>query len=572
MDIRARLRGVPPWLPIALLIIVGLVCIGTPLGALKPTPASLMSVGLGFVAGTALRVQRRCVGPVIGWYAGWQLLVPLLLGRPVPAVVTAVLIGTITVVALTLAGRAIGLRRLAEPADVLRLTLLALLAAVILPLLAAIGAQQLGIDTDVAGNLAQAMLAGAAGVVVGGGFALTFRVRRPGHVTGPRVLESVGLVVVAVLLLVGVTTYQAHSIAGSGPLIVLIVALGWAAMRFGPRISAALVAVSALWIATITVRGWGVFADTERSRIDALLSAQGYIVVTSIGILTLAVHVQRIRTQDAEAGRSAEILYNALDGAAAQMFLKRYDRATDRFVYFDVNDALAATLDLTPADFLGRASEDLYEEDLARRFREQDDEILRTGTRLRFDTTWVVRGNVTSNMTTMFPLRDAAGEVIGVGGVSLDRTEEIHREQMLQLVFNRSPVPTARLQWLGDGLGDVIEVNPAFADLLGVAAQDIEGRPLSDVVSTTELSGATLPTRGTDQREVRLRRRDGVELTVLVTGTLVGDDEPGQEPFLLIIVQDVTDTRAAEAGLVHRATHDPLTDLLNRQALGSDCR
>ncbi len=81
-----------------------------------------------------------------------------------------------------------------------------------------------------------------------------------------------------------------------------------------------------------------------------------------------------------------------------------------------------------------------------------------------------------------------------------------------------------------------------------------------------ELPGPTAFIDGTAQHEVHVRRHDGVELTVQVTSSLVDADEAG-DPFVIALVQDITDARAAEAGLVHRATHDPLTDLFNRQAL-----
>jgi diguanylate cyclase (GGDEF)-like protein/PAS domain S-box-containing protein len=548
----------------ALIGIPVVVAVGTQVGIVRPSPLSLLALSLGFITGITLRLGRHRLVWIMLWYALWSPILHLLFQFPLVVSLVTTVVAIFAMTLLAFAGWGMGLRRLAEPTDVIRLAGVAALAAVLVPSLAGLAAAQFQIAPTFTPSGIRSMLAAAAGIIVAGSLPLTYqrpRSWRPSR----RTLELAGLIAVTATLAWAVSRNDAQSSLGSTPLFLLLLALGWAAVRFGPFVTSALLNGIAVWMAVITVRDIGLFAESG-DPIQALIIAQSYLLVAGLGVLMLAVYAQRVRMQDIEAVQSAEILYSALDGAGAQLFLKRYDPDADRFVYTDANDGLAATLGLRPTDIVGRAAEDLYEPDLARRFREQDEQVLSTGKRLRFDNVLSVDGRATAHMTTLFPLRDEHGEVIGVGGVSMDRTEEIRRERLLQLMFTHSPVPTARLRWHGTHYGRLLEVNEAFGRLLNLPPEQLVEHHLTDVVTFLEMPGPPTFTDGTAQHEVQVRRHDGVELTVQVTSSLVGTDEEGA-PFVIALVQDVTEARAAEAGLVHRATHDPLTDLYNRQAL-----
>ncbi len=549
----------------ALIGVPVVIMIGTQVGIARPSPLSLMALSLGFITGLTVRLGRQRLVWIMLWYALCSPVIHLLFGFPwrVSVVIAAAAVFAMSLLAF--AGWGMGLRHLTDPADVIRLSGVAALAAVLVPSLAGLAQAQFGTPPEFTPSGASAMLAAAAGIMVAGSLPLAYQAP-PSWRPDRRTPELVGLVAVTVALLWTITNYGGQGVVGSAPLYLLVIALGWAAVRFGPFTTSAMLGGVALWLAAATVRGIGLFAEDGGDPLHALIIAQTYLLVTGVGVLMLAVYAQRVRVQDIEAGQSAEILYSALDGAGAQLFLKRYDPETDRFVYIEANDTLADKLGLEPSDFLGRSAEDLYDPDLARRFREQDERVMATGERLRYDSTLTVAGHTTSHMTTLFPLRDEHAKVVGVGGVSLDRTDEIRRERLLHLVFSHSPVPTARLRWNGKYYGRLLEVNEAFGRLLGLPPEQTVGHLLTDVVTFLEMPGPTIFIDGTAQHEVHVRRHDGLELTVQVTSSLVDADEAG-DPFVIALVQDVTDARAAEAGLVHRATHDPLTDLLNRQAL-----
>jgi diguanylate cyclase (GGDEF)-like protein len=357
---------------------------------------------------------------------------------------------------------------------------------------------------------------------------------------------------------------DAKTLAGAGPLFLLVVIMGWLSLRFGPALASLGVVTSSVWISAGALHGTGAFASATPDSADAVLAAQIYITVLASGVLLLSVYANYSVEQDATARRTAEILSSAADSAATQVFIKHYDPAIDRFRYVEVNENFASDLGLQASQVVGLSDEDLHNPAAAARFREQDELVFTSGERHRFETVVTLHGRRIAYFASKFPVHDRKGQIIGVGGVSLDRTDERRRAAMLQLVFDRSPVPTARLACTPEGIGAVLAVNDAFATLLSVPADRLVRQRLDELlVGTSTLFDPRGPR--TQRREVRLRRQDGSELSVVATTTAVSEEV--EDPFALVILEDVTATRAAEAGLVHRATHDPLTDLFNRQAL-----
>ena len=122
--------------------------------------------------------------------------------------------------------------------------------------------------------------------------------------------------------------------------------------------------------------------------------------------------------------------------------------------------------------------------------------------------------------------------------------------------------------WLLDETGRTSFVNSKTAEMLGVAAHDVIGRPLLDFVDPehTARVAARLehwfagPVEG---EEFKLRRADGTQLWCLVAASpvpITGSATCGA----LAMVSDITARKAAEDALAHQAFYDPLTGLANR--------
>jgi diguanylate cyclase (GGDEF)-like protein/PAS domain S-box-containing protein len=121
----------------------------------------------------------------------------------------------------------------------------------------------------------------------------------------------------------------------------------------------------------------------------------------------------------------------------------------------------------------------------------------------------------------------------------------------------------------------VIFLNPVAEKLTGWRADEARGRPLAEVFRlVSETSGEPIEVPGGDRgRGDHLRladrtsliRRDGARFAVESAFSPVGD-RAGGPLGAVIVFQDVSEERLLALHLAHQATHDALTDLLNRQA------
>jgi diguanylate cyclase (GGDEF)-like protein/PAS domain S-box-containing protein len=125
--------------------------------------------------------------------------------------------------------------------------------------------------------------------------------------------------------------------------------------------------------------------------------------------------------------------------------------------------------------------------------------------------------------------------------------------------------------------GCILDSNPAIEELLGYRGDELLGRRTSELVhpgDRAEARAAYLKMIEEDGDSLRLEhrfvRRDGKVLWVDASASLVRDAE-GRKSFLIVMIQDVTQRKQAEAALraqaelnEHQALHDALTGLANR--------
>jgi diguanylate cyclase (GGDEF)-like protein/PAS domain S-box-containing protein len=230
-----------------------------------------------------------------------------------------------------------------------------------------------------------------------------------------------------------------------------------------------------------------------------------------------------------------------------------------------------------PDDLLGKAMAETFAPDVFERLAANDREVMRSGEAVSFDE--IVPDSRTGLprhvWSLKFPVRDADGGVVGLGGVSLDVTdrERATRElaaarELFERMFTSALVGMLVSRVHDDGSADIIDCNPAFARMLGREPSELVGEHATAIVHPDDLPErlrlleavlAGRPASG----EIRFKHRDGHDIYAIAAATLTHGAD-GERVILLQAI-DITERKSLEARLQHLADHDALTGLYSRR-------
>lgn len=146
--------------------------------------------------------------------------------------------------------------------------------------------------------------------------------------------------------------------------------------------------------------------------------------------------------------------------------------------------------------------------------------------------------------------------------------------RVFRMAFDEAPVGMLIGEFDPDRTSEVtfLRVNSAYAQMLGVPAEQLVGRSCAEFVHPDDLPVDQVQvaemhrgTRSRYLREKRVRRADGTWPWVRMAASVV--ECHGRPTYVIAHVEDITARRAAEAELARRALYDPLTGLANRALL-----
>jgi diguanylate cyclase (GGDEF)-like protein/PAS domain S-box-containing protein len=330
----------------------------------------------------------------------------------------------------------------------------------------------------------------------------------------------------------------------------------WAAFRFEPQVAASVTALLAGVATWGCLRQAGPFAQTNES----LVLLQAFMGVSSLTTLALAAMVQQRRTAEEGLRR----LQKAVETIELGVTI------TDlggRILY--TNPAEAAMHGFTPAELIGRHVSCFTPAEPRpatvppaeiRSWKRESVNVRRDG--------------------TSFPVqllsdavRDAQGKPLAIVTCTEEiserkRSEEALRasEERYRLMFERNLAGVYR----ATVAGRLLECNEALVRMLGYSSrEDLLRRTAWDLFyDRRERESALARLRETGKlsnRELRLRRKDGVVVWALENETLLlGDDGVERVAGTLI---DITERKEFEQRIEFNAYHDPLTGLPNRALL-----
>jgi PAS domain S-box-containing protein len=236
----------------------------------------------------------------------------------------------------------------------------------------------------------------------------------------------------------------------------------WAAFRFGSRETSAVLVV----ICGVAIWGWmrgvlgGVFSAS-----GSLLEVQAYCGVTSVTMLAVAAEVaQRRKHQDLLASHADELrsqearLQSILDNSTTVVYLKDLQGR-----YLLVNRQYERLFHVKREDVIGKTDYDLFSRKHADAFAANDRRVLDALGPVEFEEIAPHDDGDHTYISIKFPLRDAAGEIYGVCGISTDITERKGLEEKLR--------ETAKLESLGVLAGGIAhDFNNLLTGILGGAS------------------------------------------------------------------------------------------------------
>lgn len=139
-------------------------------------------------------------------------------------------------------------------------------------------------------------------------------------------------------------------------------------------------------------------------------------------------------------------------------------------------------------------------------------------------------------------------------------------EARMRAVFAQAGIGTA----LADTSGCILEVNAAFAQMLGYTPEQMCRLPMSARSHPTDppdiwdfYASLIHGEREHAQLEKAYRHRDGHTVWTNINVSLIRDDN-GKPRYILALVEDISERRALREHLDYRANHDELTGLPNR--------
>ncbi len=375
-----------------------------------------------------------------------------------------------------------------------------------------------------------------------------------------QILEtSILVVIIAVFawLLYGPFTIAENPLLGNYMLFPLLI---WMAFRLSPRGVARvllLVAVIATWN---TLRGHGIFSLTNQDQAEQLVSLQIFLAVETFSGLILSAIISERRTAETQketalkAMRESEAKFQTIfDDAPIGIF-----QSTAQGQYRLVNPAMAHIFGYdSPAEMVASVS------DISKQV------YVNPSDRLDFQHSLVQNGNIFEyvgenyrkdksivwTQTTARVVKDTMGNILFYEGFITDISERIKAEAILKesekqfrFMFEKSPIGYT----LTSIEGEYLQVNHAFADMLGYSVDELVGKNWADITVPEDIDPnhriLNLVLSGKQNStffEKRYFRKDGSMIEVFISSTLLKGEQDEPRYFITNII-DITERKQAE--------------------------
>lgn len=254
--------------------------------------------------------------------------------------------------------------------------------------------------------------------------------------------------------------------------------------------------------------------------------------------------------------RTEDWLQSIFDNAPFLMALKDRDGRAVR-----VNKQYTDVYGFDPRDLIGKTAAEIFEPSQGKIFREHELEVLKTGKLVERE---ILNRTVDGDRLmreVKFPLRDADGNLLGLGFIGIDINEERRaqqelerREALLRTISDNAPAEFS----IKDREGRYLMVNKWFTENFKVTEDDVIGQRLQDVFPrriAEETWGHDLEVFETGRsvaRERKLVIPDGNPTHIILKFPIPGAD--GDIDAVGCLTVDVSELKAAENELRENQT------------------
>jgi diguanylate cyclase (GGDEF)-like protein/PAS domain S-box-containing protein len=258
---------------------------------------------------------------------------------------------------------------------------------------------------------------------------------------------------------------------------------------------------------------------------------------------------------------------NILESVDACIYLKD---TQGRYLY--ANHSLRELFGSTLEEIVGQRDERFYNAESTVQLHNHDRLVLEKGETIKTEETNLnLKGRHTSTyLTVKLPLRNEAGEIYALCGISTDITERKQAEEELRIAATTFESQEGMM--VTDANLVILRVNHAFTDITGYTCEDVIGQ--TPRILSSGLQEKDFFTRmwdsinGTDawEGEIWNRRKNGEVYPEHLTITAVKDIY-GTVTNYVASLTDITLSKAAADEIKSLAFYDPLTSLPNRRLL-----
>jgi len=271
-----------------------------------------------------------------------------------------------------------------------------------------------------------------------------------------------------------------------------------------------------------------------------------------VGYYSLTIDISDRRRAELALAEKERQLSAIMDNAPMAIFLKD---TQGRFQF--VNRQYVEWLGKSPDDVYGRTNRDVWPDAPAEVMDASDREILETGAPVitEIPVHELLPGvGVEHVLATKFPILDADGKIVGIGGFAADvtaakRSEQARRssEAKFARAFQDSADAMAIVR--PDGGGAILETNDAVHRLLGFSREEISGRNgielglWPDPATPADIIARALREGAVRDCSARMRRKDGSTFECVLTVSLF---EVDGAMLYFWVIRDVSEAKEAE--------------------------